>query len=164
MLIGPVAAAESAGDAATPQRIGGDKNWDAYSYSDKGTKVCYIVGRPQASEPASLKRGRIDAIVTDRPKEKAFDVVNFDVGYAFKAGSSAELDIDGHKFSFFTDKDAAWTRDAATDKTVTEALAKGQHAVLKGTTARGTATSDTYALDGFTAALDAVDKACGVKR
>jgi hypothetical protein len=162
-LIGP-AAAEGTGDAATPQRIGGDKSWDAYAYSDKGSKVCYLVGHPQASEPASVKRGRVDALVTDRPKEKSLDVVNFDVGYAFKAGANAELDIDGHKFPLFTDKDAAWTRDAATDKAVTEALAKGSHATLKGSTARGTAATDTYALDGFTAALDAIDKACAVKR
>ena len=47
---------------------------------------------------------------------------------------------------------------------VVEALAKGKQAVIKGTSARGTATIDTYALSGFTQALAQIDKACGVKR
>jgi invasion protein IalB len=111
-----------------------------------------------------LKRGRIDAVVTQRPGEKTFDVVNFDVGYQAKSGSSAELDIDGQQTKLFTNKEAAWTADAATDKATTEALAKGHHATLKATSARDTVTTDTYNLDGFKAALDETDKACDIKR
>ncbi len=157
-------AAARAADTATPVRIGGAAHWDAYSFTDKTGKVCYLVGHPEKSEPANLKRGRVDALVTQRPKEKSFDVVNFDAGYAFKANSNAELDIDGHKFTLFTSKDAAWTQNAATDKTVTAALAKGKRAIFKGTTAQGVVATDTYALDGFSDALAATDKACGVKR
>lgn len=158
------AMAQGAADAATPRRIGGGKHWDAYSFTEKGAKVCYIVGRPEKSEPGNVKRGRIDAIVTHRPKEKSLNVVNFDVGYPLKPGADADLEIDGHKFSLFTDKDAAWAQDTATDKAVAEALAKGKRAVLKASSARGTSTSDIYALDGFKEALAAIDKACGVKR
>jgi Invasion associated locus B (IalB) protein len=158
------APAARAADAATPERIGGGGHWDAYAFTDKSGKVCYLVGRPEKSEPAALKRGRVDALVTQRPKEKSFDVVNFDAGYVFKPNSSADLDVDGHKFSLFTNKDAAWTRNAATDKAVTEALAKGRRAVFKGTTEHGVVATDTYALDGFADALAATDKACGIKR
>ena len=158
------ALAQSASDGATPHRIGGAKRWDAYSYAEKGAKVCYMVGRPEKSEPANVKRGRIDAIVTHRPKENALNVVNFDVGYPLKPGADAELDVDGRKFALFTDKDAAWAQDAATDKAVTEALAKGKRAMLKASSARGTATTDIYSLDGLKEALSAIDKTCGVKR
>lgn len=157
-------AADKPAAASVPQEIGGNKNWTAYAYTEKGKKVCYMLAHPVKSEPAKLKRGRVDAMVTHRPAEKALSVVNFDVGYPFKEGSSAELDVDGKKFTLFTNKDAAWDPDAASDKTVTEALAKGNEAVLKGTSAHGTATTDTYSLDGFTAALNAIDKACNVKR
>ena len=159
-----IVAAARAEDAGTPQPIGGAKGWDAWSFSEKTGKVCYLVGHPEKSEPASLNRGRIDAVVTDRPGEKTLNVVNFDLGYPAKPGSSAELDIDGKKTTLFTDKEAAWTPDAATDKETTEALAKGHRATLKAISARGTATTDTYALDGFKTALDAIDKGCGVKR
>ncbi len=43
-------------------------------------------------------------------------------------------------------------------------MAKGKQAVFKGVSARGTATTDTYALAGFAHALAQIDKACGVKR
>ena len=151
-------------DAATPQHIGGANGWDAWGFTEKAGKVCYLVGHPDKSEPANLNRGRVDLVVTDRPGEKTFNVVNFDLGYPVKPGSSAELDIDGKKTTLFTDKESAWTPDAATDKETTEALAKGHRAILKATSARGTATTDTYSLDGFKTALDAIDKSCGVKR
>jgi hypothetical protein len=152
------------GADATPTKIAGEKGWDAFTYSEKASRVCYVVGHPSKSEPRNVTRGRIDALVTHRPKENAVNVINFDLGYAFKPGASVELEVDGHKFTLFTDKDSAWARDSATDKAVTEALAKGKHAIIKGSSARGTATTDTYTLDGFAQALAAIDKACSVKR
>ena len=113
---------------------------------------------------STFSRGRIDAYVTHRPADKAWNVVHFDGGYAFKDGSTAELDIDKNKFMLFTAKEAAWANDAAEDKAVTDALNKGKRAIIKGVSARGTNTTDSYALDGYKDALAAIDKACGVKR
>jgi hypothetical protein len=149
---------------ATPQTLGAGKIWAAYSFGPKDAKVCYLVGKPAKSEPASAKRGRVDALVTHRPAEHAVNVVNFDLGYTAKPDAKAELEIDGKKFSLFIDKEAAWTNDAAADKAVTEALAKGKRATIKGMSAHGTATTDTYSLEGLAAALALIDKACNVKR
>jgi hypothetical protein len=148
----------------TPTHLGGGQGWDAYSDTEKGQKFCYLVGKPQKSEPASAKRDPVYASIAHRPADKAFNVVSFNAGYLFKENSDAELIIDGKKFSLFTNKDSAWTRDAATDKAVTEALAKGKTAVVKGASARGTETTDTYSLAGFGQALGLIDKTCGVKR
>jgi len=145
-------------------KIDSSQGWEAYTDTAKGGKICFIIGKPSKSEPASAKRSAITARVTHRPSEKRTNEVSFDAGYAFKEGSDAELTIDGKVFSLFTSKDTAWTRDAATDKAVVEALAKGRQAVIKGTSARGTNTTDIYTLAGFTHALDDIDKACGVKR
>jgi hypothetical protein len=160
LALAPAALAQEAGT----QQLLSEQGWSALAYSEKDGKVCYLVGTPEKSEPAGLSRGRIDLYITHRPGEKALNVVHFDAGYPYKPGAPADLDIDGKKFTLFTDKDAAWTQDSATDKAVTEALAKAKHAVLKGTSARGTDTADTYALAGFDKALAAIDKACGVKR
>ena len=37
----------------------------------------------------------------------------------------------------------------------------GKQLIVRGTSSRGTATTDTYSLAGFSAALAAIDKACG---
>ncbi len=167
LLLSPLAAHAAEGAAAPGQgvnRIGGAQGWDAYADTVKGAKICYLIGKPSKSEPAGAKRSAIFASVTHRPGEKRVNEVSFTSGYLFKEGSDAELAVDGRKFSLFTDKEGAWTRDPATDKAVVEALAKGKQAVIKGTSARGTATTDTYPLDGFGKALAEIDKACGVKR
>jgi invasion protein IalB len=143
--------------------LGGAKGWAAWAYGEKA-KVCYLEGQPEKSEPQGLARGRVDLYVTHRPADKAVNVVEFHLGYAAKAGSNADLAIDGKKFQLFTDKESAWSNDAAEDKAVTEALGKGKRAILKATSARGTATTDNYSLDGFKDALAAIDKACNVKR
>ncbi len=163
-LAAPATAAPAAAQDAGTQQLVAEQGWTALFYSEKEGKVCYLVGEPEKTEPAGLSRGRVDVYVTHRPGEKAVNVVHFDAGYPYKPGSSADLDVDGKKFTLFTDKDAAWAPDSATDKAITEALAKGKHASLKGSSVRGTATTDIYALVGFDKALAAIDKACGVKR
>ena len=50
--------------------------------------------------------------------------------------------------------------DAAADKQLVQAMKAGSELIVKGTSGRGTATTDTYSLGGFTAAMAAIDKAC----
>jgi Invasion associated locus B (IalB) protein len=145
-------------------KLGGAQGWDAYAENARGDKICYLIGKPEKSDPANAKRSAVFASVTHRPSEKRTNEVSFTAGYVFKEGSDAELAVDGKKFSLFTNKDGAWTRDAAGDKAVVDAMAKGKQAIIKGTSARGTETTDTYALAGFKEALSQIDKACGVKR
>jgi hypothetical protein len=157
----PPAAAPS---SAKSEHLGDAQGWSAFAETDKNAKACYLVGRPVKTDPDNLKRGDVYVYVTHRPAEKTFNVVSFAAGYPYKDGADAELTVDTHKFPLFTSKESAWSRDAATDKAVVDAMAKAKQAVLKGTSARGTNTTDTYSLDGFAAMLAQIDKACGVKR
>lgn len=151
--------------AATPiKSLETGKIWSAYSLPEKGGLTCYLVGTPAKSEPAAAERSHVDAMVSHRLAEKAYNVVTFNLGYATKKDAKAELAIDGKKYTLFVDNDAAWTADAATDKAVTEALARGNTAILKAAPAHGPATTDTYDLTGFGEALKAIDAACKVKR
>jgi hypothetical protein len=145
-------------------RLGGGQGWDAYSDTEKGHKICYVLGTPSKSEPGDAKRAKVFASITHRPAEKVTDEVSFNAGYLFKDGSEAELLVDGRKFTLFTNKDGAWARGAQGDKAVVSALAKGKQAVIKGVSVRGTQTTDSYSLAGLSQALGQIDKACGVKR
>ena len=149
---------------AKAEHLGDAQAWSAFAETDKNAKACYLVGRPMKVEPDNLKRGDVYVYVTHRPAEKSYNVVSFAAGYPYKDATDAELTVDTHKFALFTSKESAWSRDAATDKAVVDAMAKAKQAVLKGTSARGTATTDTYSLDGFASMLAQIDKACGVKR
>jgi Invasion associated locus B (IalB) protein len=158
------AAAKHPATTVPAQLIGGAGAWSAYLYKAKSGRVCYLAGAPQKSEPAKFKRRPPSVTVTHRPEEDAFNVVNFYEGYPLKQGSEASLDIDGTNFDLFTKDNGAWSRTADTDKTIVEAMAKGRKAVIKGTSEKGPATTDSYSLAGFTQTLALIDKACGVKR
>lgn len=150
--------------AADPKVLGSFKDWNAFAFDESGHKVCYISSQPKKKEPAAARRGDIYVLVTHRPSEKTFDVVSFIVGYPLKKGSEAAVDIDGKKFALFTDGEAAWARDAETDKALVAALRAGKTLIMKGTSQRGTNTTDTYSLSGVADAYDAIGAACDVKR
>jgi hypothetical protein len=161
----PAASAQAApSQPAPPQRLGAAQSWTAYSAREKSGQICYIVGEPTKSEPANIKRDSVHLLVTHNTAEKTNDVVSFITGYAFKEGSAPDLDVGGKKFSLFTKEDTAWARDAATDKAIVEAMLKAKQAVIKGSSARGTTTTDTYVLAGFAQVLGEIDKSCKVKR
>lgn len=151
--------------AATPiKTLKTGKIWSAYSLPEKGGPTCYLVGNPTKSTPADAHRPRVDAMVSHRVAEKAYNVVTFNLGYPVKKNAKAEVAIDGKKYPLFLDNEAAWTPNATTDKTVTEALARGNTAVVTATSTHGTTTADTYDLTGFSDALKAIDVACKVKQ
>ena len=68
--------------------------------------------------------------------------------------------IDGKKYKLFTDGDTAWNRVAKDDAHMVRAMRVGKILVIEGVSSRGTKTSDTYSLFGFTAAHNAINKAC----
>ncbi len=142
------------------KRIGSFQNWDAYEHTDKGVKLCYLHSQPEKKEPAGAKRGEIYILVTHKPKEKIRNEVSIYFGYPLKEGLPATATIASTSIEMFTHEEAAWAADAATDQKLVEALRKGNKLVVKGESTRGTKTTDTYDLNGFTAALHAIDKAC----
>jgi hypothetical protein len=156
------AAAKTETGKTETKRIGTYQHWDAYEYLNNGTKLCYLHSQPQKKEPASVKRGEIYILVTHKPKEHIRNEVSIYFGYPLKESLPAEAVIDGNAIDMFTHEEAAWAADTATDQKLVLALQKGRSLVVKGTSTRGTRTTDTYDLSGFTNALHAIDKACNM--
>jgi hypothetical protein len=143
--------------------LGSAGSWTAYVSEDRSGKVCYLVGQPHKSLPASLHR-QASAMVTHRPQENIANVVSFVVGVPLKDGSDLTLALGKKEFKLFTKNDAAWASTSDLDKEVVQTLAKSRDVVARGVPQRGPGTSDTYSLAGFDKALAMIDKACGVKR
>ena len=141
--------------------LGQFRDWYAVAYDEQGTKICYMVSRPTSSEGSYDRRGAVYVQVTRRSAEPAPDVVSFEAGYPFLDGAKIEVAIDGKNHDLFTKGQTAWAYDTDGDKTLVEAMAKGTRMVVKGVSARGTDTTDTYSLLGFTAAQRAMAEACG---
>ena len=147
--------------AATPQVLGEYGDWTAYVYKDGRGNICYMVSKPKKDEGKYSKRGEIYAVVTHRPADKTFDVVNFDAGYTFKTNEPFVVKI-GHNTvtSFFTEGEKAWTLDEATDKKMVSLMKNGDRMIVDGVSSKGTKTKDTYSLKGFTGAYKAISAKC----
>lgn len=135
-------------------------DWSAFALKQDGKPVCYIGSEPTKSAGKYSRRGDVLFLVTHRPADKETGVVNFQTGYTFKTGADAKLTVGDATFSLFTDGGDAWALDSKTDKAIVHALIKGAKMVLRGTSSRGTETTDTFSLKGFAAALKAASKAC----
>ncbi len=138
--------------------IGQFRDWTAYTFDEDGAKVCYMASQPQKQEGNYTKRGEIFALVTHRPEER--DVVSIIAGYSYEKGSEVTVTVDDRDpFNLFTYRDAAWAYDGADAKLVA-AMKAGRGMVVKGTSSRGTLTTDTYSLMGFTNAYQEISQAC----
>ena len=149
--------------AADPKVIGEFDDWIAYVYMEGNNKVCYMVSKPKKEEGNYTKRGDVFALVTHRPAENSKNVFSFVAGYPFKQGSEVTVTAGNQNFKLFTQNETAWAPDEATDNRLTSAIRSGNTLVVKGISARDTATTDTFGLKGSSSAYSAISKECGVK-
>lgn len=149
--------------ASEPRLLGTFGDWAAYGFTENGNKVCYMASQPKTAVGNYTKRGEdIFALVTHRPAEKTKDVFSYITGYPYKAGSEVSVLVNGRTFKLFTQGDTAWAPDASIDAAMAKAIQAGSKMVVKGTSKRGTLTTDTYSLKGSGSAYKAISRECGV--
>lgn len=147
--------------AGAPQLIGEYDDWSAYIYKEGKNSVCYMASTPQKSEGKYTRRGDVYLVITHRPADKSFDVINFVAGYAYKNDAKVIVKIGKDTISdFFVENDKAWTMNANVDKKLVEAMKKGERLIIDGTSTKGTTTKDTYSLRGFSSAYRAISTKC----
>lgn len=138
-------------------------DWVAQTFKEGQNTGCAMWSQPTKSEGDYTQRGSVYAYVTHRPWAKRVNEVSFSAGYPYKKDSSAEIRIDSSKPSaLFTDGESAWNKTPQDDAAMVKAMRAGGTLLLKGTSSRGTLTTDTFSLTGFSAANDAINKACKV--
>lgn len=144
-----------------PKQIGVFEDWVAYAYDSSESKVCYVSSSPKATEPKGVKRDPAFFLVTNMPGRKppVKGEVSTIIGYPFKEGEAVKLTIDDDSFQMFSKGDTAWV-DTGSDKKIVAAMKGGKTLKVKGTSWRGRTTEDTYSLQGISAALAAIDRAC----
>lgn len=148
---------------AAPKNVGKFGDWSAFVDGSDKRKVCYAFSAPKKSDGKYKQRDPVFLLVSNRPGDKVSNEISVDAGYDYKKDSEAAVSIAGRSFKMFTKGRNAWNRDAQVDRAMVEAMKGGSELVIKGTSQRGTLTTDTYSLNGFSAALAAIMKACEVK-
>jgi hypothetical protein len=143
--------------------------WRAIAFEGQGGKQCYALGTPRASEPRAIqpgtdRRGATNVFITFRPRQNVRNEVSVVIGYDFRPNSNATIEVVAargtRRFSLFTRAQGAWLQNAAEEAQLIEALRAGREFRVRGTSARGTNTVDTYSLEGISAALDRAQREC----
>lgn len=160
-VVGLLAFAQGAA-ANAPKSLADSGDWQAYSYAEKSGRVCYAATRAVKTSGGAKDRVGTALIVTHRTDAKG--EVSLVGDFGFKKGADVSVTLDGKAHAFFSRGNSAWVRDENMDPVIVLAMRRGDALTVKGTAEKGGAFTDTISLKGFSAALAAIDKACGVKR
>jgi len=158
----PVAPAAAVAGGAEPTLIGQFGTWGAYTATPNGKKVCFALAKPSSSKtnPPNRPRDPAYAFVSTRPAEKVNNEVSVMIGYALKPGSESSVEVGGAAFAMYTQGDGLWIKNAAEEERMVEAMRKSADLVVKGVSAKGTETTDTFSLKGLAQALDRISQDC----
>jgi Invasion associated locus B (IalB) protein len=157
----PVTPAAVAGGAQT-KLLGQYGVWGAYTATPGGKKICFVLAKPTASEtnPPNRPRNPVYMFISTRPADKVTNEVSLVVGYPFKSGTEAMAQVAGANFALYTQQDGAWIKNAAEEAKMVDAMRSGDSAVIKGVSAKGTQSTDTFTLKGVSQALDRAGQEC----
>jgi hypothetical protein len=145
-----------------PTLLGQFGEWGAYAANSAGKKICYALAKPSSSatEPANRPRDPAYTFISTRPTENVRNEVSIVVGYPFKPGSEATVDIGSNKYAMYTQADGAWIKNAAEESRMVDTMRRGSDMIVTGESGRGTKSTDRYALKGLSQALDRVAQEC----
>jgi invasion protein IalB len=148
--------------SAAPQLLGQYDDWGAYAANPNGRKVCFALSKPVKAEtdPPNRPRDEPYLFISSRPEEKVKDEISVIFGYAFKPNAEASVEVGGSTFSLYTQSDGGWIKNAAEEPRLVDSLRRGSDATVKGVSARGATTTDTYSLKGVSKALERVAQEC----
>jgi Invasion associated locus B (IalB) protein len=147
---------------AEPTLIGQFGTWGAYTATPNGKKVCFALAKPSSSKtnPANRPRDPAYAFVSTRPAEKVTNEVSVMIGYVLKPGSESTLEVGGASYAMYTQGDGLWIKNAAEEERMVDAMRKAADVVVKGVSAKGTETIDTFSTKGLSQALDRLAQDC----
>lgn len=148
--------------SAEPTLIGQFGTWGAYTATPNGKKVCFALAKPSSSKtnPPNRPRDPAYAFVSTRPAEKVNNEVSVMIGYTLKPGSESTLEVGGASYAMYTQGDGLWIKNAAEEERMVDAMRKAADVTVKGVSAKGTETSDTFSLKGLAQALDRLAQDC----
>ena len=126
----------------------------------KENDYCFIGSLPIKSDiPEGKKRGKTYVLVY-RINKSPDAIVQIEAGYPYDQNNIVEVKIDKSLYKFSSEEktpETAWTDK---DKEVIYAMKKGIVLTIFGISSRGTKTTDTYTLNGFTASYNKLINDC----
>jgi invasion protein IalB len=152
----------AAAASSQPTLLGQYGDWGAYTAAPEGKKVCFALAKPKSSttNPAGRSRDPAYIFISTRPSEKVRNEISVIIGYPFKSSSDATAEVGSTRFAMYTEKDGAWIKNVTEEARLIDAMRKGSDLTIKGTSSRGTQSTDQYSLKGVSQAIERVEQEC----
>jgi invasion protein IalB len=153
------------GPAARAAEIGTYGAWYAMTSGEGGEKLCYAIAGPQVSLGKIPDRGEVGLMVTHLDGGAVRDQVSVALGFEPSKSKPTKIKVDkgGNINMRLNDGDRVWIREASLDRRLVAQMKKGDNLIVTGLSAKGVASQDTFSLDGFSKAYQAISEACGVQ-
>lgn len=146
-----------------------DSETDWSVYVAESPKECFIVSKPtdwsaqRDGQAVTVRRGDIRFYISIIPGEQIASEPSFLAGYPLRQDAPVEMKVKDITISLYPNAEInaeyAWPRPDD-DASLISAMRGGSEAIVIGTSARGTVTTDTFSLIGFTAAYEKAQEMC----
>ncbi len=146
-----------------------DSETDWSVYVAESPKECFIVSKPtdwsaqRDGQAVTVRRGDIRFYISIIPGEQIASEPSFLAGYPLKQDAPVEMRVKDTTINLYPNAEInaeyAWPRPDE-DAALIAAMRGGSEATIIGTSARGTVTTDTFSLIGFTAAYEKAQEMC----
>jgi invasion protein IalB len=150
---------------ASADDLGNFGGWYAFTQGEGADKLCYMISAPTQSLGEVANRGEVGLMVTHQMGGKVRDQVSVALGFSPHKTKYTKVKVDksGNVLMRLVDGDRAWIRDAGADRQLVARMKNGTNLIVTGMSSEGVSTQDTFSLDGFTKAYNAISEACGLK-
>tara|TARA_Y100001934_G_C12107773_1_gene657033 strand:+ start:309 stop:830 length:522 start_codon:yes stop_codon:yes gene_type:complete len=147
-------------EVLSSKEIGSFSDWSAYAEGEGKNLACMAVSKPKKAKGNYKKRGDVFAVITHLPGQDKWNEFSIVAGYNYKPESNPDVVIGDYKVQLFTSGSRAWSFSPSDDEKIIKSLKSSMRMTVVGTSSRGTITTDTYSLVGFTKAYQKITEVC----
>lgn len=146
--------------AAEPKLEGTFDAWTAYSRTEGGDKICYVLAAPHKKAPGSVKHGDIYFMVSNWKSGQATEQPSLLTGYPLKDSSPPVAIVGAARTRMFVSANEAFIENRSDEKKLVKNMRAGANMRVQAMSARGTSVGYEFSLKGVTAALRKAKTAC----
>ena len=140
--------------------LGKFKDWESFTLSQEGTKVCFAQSIPIVRAPKKLKREPSRLFVSFRPAENIKNEISVTNGYEFKQKAPVSAKSGKKSYDLFSKGRFAWVVEDGDEARLIVTMKKASRLMIIGNTDKGDQTTDHYSMMGFTKAYNTAKKSC----
>ncbi len=147
-------------DAAGSRLIGKYGDWEAYTRASGGETICYVLAKPFAKAPKSVRHGDIYFMVANWKSGAASEQPSLMADFELKANRPPTARVGNAKIPMFVSRNEAFISSGNDEKKLVNSMRAGSTMRVDAVSERGTTVYYDFSLKGVTAALQKAKTSC----